>query len=292
MIGRAAVPLIVAAEHQVTAVARSSGAGAWAKSVGAVPAEVDLFDPEAVTRAVAGHHVVAHFATAIPPLDKMTKREEWAMNDRLRTEATRNLVDASLESGVERFIQESITFIYADGGSDWIDEDSPVDPVADILSSVLVAEEETGRFAASGGTGVVLRLSRLYGPEASAAFIGRVAAGKLPLVGRGDNYVSSLHTDDAGSALVAALGVRGGIYNVSDDEPVTTRDVMTAILRALGKRGPSRVPAWLARTVAGEAVNMTAISHRISNRRFKGATGWRPAHVSVTTGWPVVIAAL
>jgi hypothetical protein len=34
------------------------------------------------------------------------------MNDRLRAEATAKLVDAAIANGVERFVQQSITFIY------------------------------------------------------------------------------------------------------------------------------------------------------------------------------------
>ena len=43
-------------------------------------------------------------------------------NDRLRTEASRNLADAAAGAGATRFIQESIAFLYRDGGDGVIDE--------------------------------------------------------------------------------------------------------------------------------------------------------------------------
>jgi nucleoside-diphosphate-sugar epimerase len=253
---------------------------------------VNLFDSEALAIATAGHDVIAHFATAIPPYADMGKRQAWAMNDRLRSEAVHKLLAAASTNGIGRFIQESITFIYADGGEAWLDEESRVAPTADILESVMVAERATTDFTESWGSGVILRISRLYGPVASADYLQRVAAGKLPVAGTASNYVSQLHTDDAGSAVVASLSLPAGIYNVSDDDPVTARDDLDALVAALGARRPRSVPKWLARAVAGDVVSVTTASHRVSNGKFKRATGWVPSHSSVRTGWPAVVTAM
>jgi nucleoside-diphosphate-sugar epimerase len=110
VIGRRAVPCLVEAGHDLTAVSRSDEGAAWLEQAAARPIGVDLFDRAAAGAAVDGNDVIFHFATAIPPWAKMTDRRSWATNDRLRSEATSNLVDAALRHDVAGFVQESITF--------------------------------------------------------------------------------------------------------------------------------------------------------------------------------------
>lgn len=286
MLGEASIPRLVEAGHQVTAVARTMAGGERLRQWGVEPVAVDLFDPEAVRTAVAGSEAVVHFATSIPPIAAMAKREAWAGNDRLRGEATRNLVEAALAQGAARFVQQSVTFVYADGGDSWLDETAPVAPAWDVLDSALEAEAQVERFARSGGDGVVLRLSRLYGPgPASAEYIEGVASRKIPIVGGGGNYVSSLHTEDAGTAVAASLTAPAGTYNVSDDQPVTSAELVSSLASQLGVKPPRRVPVWLARLAAGEAVRFLTISHRVSHDAFTEATGWQPRHPSIVEGW-------
>lgn len=292
VIGREAIPRLLEAGHEVAGIARSGDDRAWLDGIGASGIEVDLFDPHSVGPAVSQVDAVAHFATAIPPRAQMPKLEAWQMNDRLRTEATAILVDAALEHGIATFVQESITFIYADAGDEWIDEESSVQPTWENLDSALDAEREVARFAAHGGVGVTLRMSSLYGPgRVSAEQIGAVAERNAPIVGSGDNFVSHLHIEDAGSSVVAALAAPAGIYNVSDDEPVTSRQDLEALARALGVKPPRRVPAPVARVAAGRATGLLTTSQRVSNRKFKTATDWAPRYRSVLEGWQPVAAA-
>ena len=286
VIGRQTVPLLTAAGHDVAAAARTAEDHAWVRDVDATPVTVDLFDPTAVHEATAGADVVVHMATAIPRQTEMTKRRSWTMNDRLRAEATRNLVDAALAHGVGRFIQQSITFVYADGGDRWLDEDAPVETAWDVLDSALEAERQVQRFAREGGAGVALRLSALYGPgPVSGEYVATVSARKLPIIGKGDNYVSHLHVTDSASAIVAALQAPAGIYNVSDDKPVTKRRELESLASAMEVAAPRIIPKWVAKTVVGSATTLLTISQRVSNTRFKETTGWAPAYPSVTAGW-------
>jgi nucleoside-diphosphate-sugar epimerase len=290
LIGRQAIPRLIEAGHDVTGVARSDEGRAWLQQAGARPIRLDLFERDEVDSAVAGHDVVLHFATAIPSQAEMTKRESWELNDRLRSGATANLVDAALRYDVSGFIQESITFFYADGGDRWLDESAPIDPWWDILDSALDAERHLDRFTDAGGTGVSLRLAWLYGPgRTSAEHLAGVAGRKIPIVGRGNNYISHLHVEDAGTAVAAALGAAAGSYNVSEDDPVTAREDMEALVDALGAGAPRRVPRWLARMIAGPSAGLLWVSQRVSNERFKKETGWAPSYRSVREGWSAVV---
>ena len=292
VIGRRAVPELVAAGHAVVGVARSDEGRAWLAGTGAEPIELDLFDRDAVDRRVAGVEAVVHYATAIPPLAAMAKPASWAMNDRLRTEATSHLVDAAIRHRAERFVQESISFTYADGGDGWLDEDAPVEPVAPVLRSALDAERQVARFANSGGEGVSLRFGRLYGPgRASAELVEAVAKRRMPVLGDGGNYVSSVHAHDAATATVAALTAPSGVYNVSDDEPVRSAELTESLAEALGAAPPRRVPVLLGRLAMRSMLPVLTVSHRVDAGRFRSATGWEPTFSSVRAGWAETVSA-
>lgn len=187
VLGRALEPLAGPAGHELIAPSHS---------------ELDLFDSAAVPRAMSGADAVLHLATRIPPRERFEQPEAWAENDRLRTEAARVLVDAAFEDGIGTFVQPTVAFVYP--GDAPADEDTPVGEVAPNLRSALVAEGETARFAAAGRRGVVLRLGLLDGP----------GTGHGPLY---HVYGTTLHVADAASALLAALSVASGIYNVCRD---------------------------------------------------------------------------
>lgn len=291
VIGRQGIPHLLAVGHDVTAIARSNEDRRWLTELGALPIDLDLFDPSAVARAVDGVDAIVHMATAIPPQDKMTKRDSWEMNDQLRTHATRILVDAALRHGVPRFVQQSVSLVYGDNQDRWIGEDSPIEPVWAVLDSALNAERNVDYFTRQGGLGVNLRFSNLYGPgKTSADYIASVAARKLPIIGRGDNYVAHLHIADTATAIAAALTAPAGTYNVSDDTPVTKRNELNTLATAINARAPRSIPRWIAKSVVGPAAGLLTISHRVSNARFKDTTGWEPTFPSVLEGWDHVIA--
>lgn len=293
VVGRRAVPALVAAGHDVTVIARRPERDALVESMGATPSRVDLFDADGVSSAVAGHDVVVNLATHIPPLTKAASAKAWAENDRIRTEGAANLVAAASRCGATQVIQESITFPYADGGDAWIHEE--FDWPASVFSApVDAAEAGVSAFAEGEGVGVVLRFAQFYAPDSdhvqtwAKAFARRVN----PLVGAADAYTSFVGADAAGRAVVAALDVASGVYNVADDDPVTRAEAGAAVGAAIGTKPPRRlpVPMGLASRV-NPGAEVLARSQRISNRRFKEATGWQPDHAGAD-GLAAAIAAV
>jgi nucleoside-diphosphate-sugar epimerase len=186
VLGRPTIPLLLAAGYDVFAPSRT---------------ELDLFDKEALAAAVADADAVLNLATRIPRASPREHPEAWHENDRLRTEASRLLVDAGLSAKASVYVQPTVTFVYPGGPAD---EETPIGDVPAHLRSGLDAEAETLRFAGAGRTGVVLRLGLLDGPGTRF---------EQP----NDRYGATLHVDDAARALVAALGVPSGIYNVCRD---------------------------------------------------------------------------
>src|SRR5215212_6119457 len=184
VLGRALRPLAEGAGHEFAMPGRE---------------ELDLFDPTAVADAVRGVDGVLHLATRIRSLEQISDLDAWRDNDRLRADASRILVDAAIAAGVAVYVQPTVTFVYPPDAA--ASEDTPVRGVLPILRSALVAEQETERFGRAGGRGVVLRMGLLDGP------------GTWFDEPMGD-FGATLHVADAGRALLSALSLPSGIYNV------------------------------------------------------------------------------
>jgi nucleoside-diphosphate-sugar epimerase len=292
-IGRYALPALVAAGHEVTALARSPEKAERARAQGASPATVDLFNRQALPAAVAGHDAVVNLATAIPTsMTRSAGAKGWEENSRIRTEGVANLVDAALAHDVRRFVQESIAFAYEDSGDAWIDEDQPLHPAGPV-GPVAAAEASARRFAGAGGerVAVILRFGFFYGPGSAHTEAMLKAARRHvgPSFGPADHWVSSIHLEDAAAAVVAALTAPGGTYNVVD-EPVTWREFAEALGQAVGEAPWLRAPGRIM-TLFGERGGTLYRSQRASNRRFRDATGWSPKYRSAWDGWPAVVEA-
>jgi nucleoside-diphosphate-sugar epimerase len=289
-LGQHAVPALLTAGHDVTGLARSPEKAAALDRTGARPAQVSLFDREALTEAFDGCDAVLNLATAIPSMSRSVLARSWRANARIRTEGSTAVTDAALAAGVPRLVQESMVMAYPDSGADWIDESVPLDPFP-IVRSTPVAESNTRRFADAGRAGVVLRFGLFYGPPAElSTLMLRMARWRVGVVlGGGDGYVSSIHLADAGSAVVAALDAPPDIYNVVDDEPLTKRAYAEAVADAVGRRPLLRGPGRLAR-LGGVNASTVSRSIRASNRRFREATGWSPRYPSAREGYRAIAA--
>ena len=131
----------------------------------------------------------------------------------------------------------------------------------------------------SGATGVVLRFAQFYAPDSdhtktfAAAFRRRVN----PFIGSPDAHTSVLGMDAAARAVVAALDVEAGIYNVADDDPPTRRELGETVAAAIGRKPPRSVPAAPVRWV-NKASDVLMRSHRVDTSRFRAASGWQPDH--------------
>jgi len=216
----------------------------------------------------------------------------WRPMDRVRRQVSRNLVEAALAGGtVQRMVQESFAPIYAAAGDDWVTESSAVRP-ARYNRSVLEAEAQAERFSQMGGAGVVLRFGLFYGPgdPATTTLLDAVRRGWFPLFGRPEAYVSWIAHDDAAGAVVAALSVPAGIYNVVEDEPKRRRELADGLARLLGVRPPRFLPGW-ATPLVGAVGGTIARSLRISNRKLRAASGWALHYRTALAGFGAVIPA-
>jgi nucleoside-diphosphate-sugar epimerase len=287
VIGRRALPALATAGHEVTALARGPDRAARVSSLGATPVEADPFDEGNLAGALSGHEAVINVMTRIPPLSRAALPSAWRENDRLRREASGNVARAARRAGVERLVQESIAFLYADGREAWLDEDASIEPAVQTRSAI-DAEQNARTF----GDAVVLRFGSFYGPDSdqSAAMVAMARRGLSPLPTRPTGYVSPLWLDDTGTAVSAALAAPAGTYNVADTEPLRGAEFDAALATAVGRprlRAPARPLMRLAPTL-----RVVARSQRLSTARLREATGWAPSMPSSRDGMIELVTAL
>jgi len=296
-IGKQLVPRLVAAGHEVHGMTRSESKQAMLDELGAVPVVADALDPDQVAEAVgqANPEVIVHQLTAIGALDMRHFDRDFALTNRLRTEATDHLLSAGRAVGVRRFLAQSAVYgFYERTGGAVKSEEDPLDsssPREMREATAAVRHLEEAVLGAQWTEGIVLRYGAFYGPGTSLAPGGEqfelVRKRKFPLVGNGAGVWSFIHIADAAEATVAAVDHgRPGIYNVVDDDPAPVAEWLPALAQELGTKKPMRVPRFVGRLFAGEtgAVFMTEI-RGASNAKAKRDLGWQPRHASWRQGF-------
>lgn len=161
----------------------------------------------------------------------------------------------------------SSTSVYAQNSGEWVTEESAAEP-----------DRETGRIlreteelvVANGGC--VARLAGIYGPGRSV-LLKKFFSGEAVIEGDGARWINQVHRDDIATALTLLVeNAATGVFNVSDDTPMTQREIYgwlaTHFARALPPSGP--VDTNRKRGVT---------SKRVSNARLR-ARGWSPNYPS------------
>ena len=275
VIGRRVVRELLAAGHRVTGVTRSASGRERLESLGARAVEADVFDEASLRRAFDGADAVVNVLTHVPSPDRIADPSAWEENDRLRSEASAAIARGARAVGVQRLVQESIAFVYADGGDAWLDEDAPV-AGGGVATAPLIAERNASELF--DGDSVVLRFGQLVGPDSESALATLEAArgGASTAAGPPGAYRPTLWLDDVATAIAAALRVPAGTYNVADTDPATNAEIDAALaatvgVQALRPRTPQDVPQGR--------------SLRVSNRRLREASGWAPSLRAGTDGW-------
>jgi nucleoside-diphosphate-sugar epimerase len=281
--GRSTIQALHDAGHTVVGLARSSKAAAVVAARGAEPVLGDLFDAGALVKAMRGCDAVVNFATHVPIGYTLLVPGAWRANDRIRSHGTAIVAAAAREAGVGRLVQQSLSFVYADHGDDWIDEHSAIE-LTRASEHVVVAEGEIDDFTRSGGVGVSLRFGQIAGQDRNTAWLLRRArAGRPTGIGEPDSWTHVLHVDDVGTAAAAALMAPAGAYNVGA-EPVKRTDMADTFALAAGHE-EGRFFSRAIMRLGGQRIEMVSRSQRVSSQRFCDRTGWHPQYPKLTPDW-------
>jgi nucleoside-diphosphate-sugar epimerase len=137
----------------------------------------------------------------------------------------------------------SSTAVYGDWGGAWVDETSPLKGDSPRARRRIVAERAWLEFGERQGLAVhVFRLSGIYGKGRSA--IDDVRAGVARRIRKPGHAFSRIHVHDIARVLEASIARprASAIYNVADDEPAPSADVVAHAFALLGVPPPPEVP--------------------------------------------------
>lgn len=207
-IGRALVPLLRAAGHEVYGSTRRAERADALRAAGAEPVLVDVFDAAALASALRRIEPasVIHQLTDLPSrADPALMAAAVTRNAQLRRVGTANLVAAARAAGARRFVAQSIAWAYAPGATPHR-EDDPLDLAAEGDRGISVRGVEALELAslrdAQPMVGTVLRYGQLYGPGTWRDS----PEGSCPV-----------HVEAAAwAALLALRHSTGGVFNIAE----------------------------------------------------------------------------
>jgi len=250
---------------------------------------MDGLDAVSVGQAVAGARpdVIVHQMTGLSAghagkLDMRRAERFFATTNRLRTEGIDHLLAAAEATGVSHVVAQSHASFNGNREGGWIKTEQ--EPLQVVEGTKAISHLEN---AVVGAGGAALRYGAFYGPRANDDQVQMVRKRMFPLVGGGTGYTSWVHLDDAASATVLAVEQKArGVFNIVDDEPAPVSEWLPYLAQCAGARPPRRLPAWLARLLAGEmVVGMMTEGRGFSNAKARRELGWEPRYPSWRQGF-------
>jgi dihydroflavonol-4-reductase len=300
---------MVRAGWRVRALVRKPDRLRWLAGIDAEIAKGDVQDPSSLPQALKGVDLVIHCAG----LTKAnTRREYMSANG----DGTRALVQASIESGVRRFVFCSSQAAAGPSTSERprVEEDPP-EPLTDYGASKLEGEKAV-READGDLEWVVLRPSAIFGPRDSQflpIFRTVTKLRRYPVFGSDERHYSWIYVRDFVAALTTVAEVEKGLdetYFVGSEQPTTWREVsqITASVRGIDIRpfptiplpvlkAAARLCEWAAQLQGQAALfnrqklaEITAPGWVVSSEKIFRALGFRcqislEDAVSETVGW-------
>jgi len=216
----------------------------------------DLNDLPAITKAVQGVKTVYHSGA------KVGDWGQWSEFQKVTIEGTQNMLDASAQAGVERFLHISSISVYGyvDGEGVVLDERAPLGQNVyrwGYYTKAKVTAEELVRDRHQKGKikTTIVRPSWLYGPRDRASIgrlINAIRTRQAKIIGDGNNRLSLSYAGNvAEGAILAATRPEavGEVYNCCSDGVITLSGYMNMIAQAIGAPPvEKKVPYAVAKT--------------------------------------------
>jgi nucleoside-diphosphate-sugar epimerase len=240
----------------VRALARSDAAAARLRERGAVPVRGDLGDAASLEGGTVGCDVCFHAAAKV---------EDWgdpAAFERVNVGGTANVIAAARAAGVRRLVHVGTEAALTAGQPlVRVDEAAPLRPDSPFLysSSKAKAEQLVRDANGDGLETVVVRPRFVWGRGDTTllpAIADRVRSGRFRWVGGGRHLTDTTHVDNTveGLWLGGTRAPAGGVYFVTDGEPVVFRDFLERMLATQDVSVPDKsVPAGAASAAAATA---------------------------------------
>lgn len=178
----------------------------------------------------------------------------------------------------------STTGVYGDRGGEWVDEGMQISPSTKRGTRRARAEQQWASLADAYNLPVhIFRLAGIYGPGRSA--LESVRAGAARRINKPGHVFSRIHVDDLVQVLQASIARPnpGGVYNVADDYPAASHEVIAYTCELLGQP-ISPLLDYASADLAPITTSFYSDNKRIRNDKIKDELGVRLQYPSFREG--------
>jgi len=185
----------------------------------------------------------------------------------------------------------STTGVYGNRDAGWVDESSELRPSG--ARGRRRAAAEAAWLDLSRGRNIpvhVFRLAGIYGPGRSA--FDALRAGTAKRIDKPGQVFSRIHVEDVANVLMASIARPrpASVYNVCDDEPAASADVIAHAAELLGAPVPPLMP-FEAAELSPMARSFYDDNKRVSNALIKRELGVSLRYPSYRDGLAAILAA-
>ena len=162
----------------------------------------------------------------------------------------------------------SATSVYGDHKGEWVNEESKTKPITSNGIDRLSAEKLWLSLNLNKKIPLqIFRLSGIYSNESN--ILARLKSGKAKIVNRKNNFFSRIHVEDIANILFKSLSnfKPGEIYNISDDKPSSSEEVILYGVKILNIDKPKTIEI---KDIESEMLkNFYKDSKKVSNKKMK-----------------------
>jgi nucleoside-diphosphate-sugar epimerase len=162
----------------------------------------------------------------------------------------------------------SATSVYGNHNGDWVDENSKTNPTSTKGIDRLSAEKSWLNLAEKNNLPLqILRLSGIYSNQNN--ILTRLKEGNTKIINKKNQFFSRIHVEDIANILFKSLQnfKAKEIYNVSDDKPASTEEVILYGSKLLNTKKPETVDLT---SIESEMVkNFYKDSKKVDNKKMK-----------------------
>jgi nucleoside-diphosphate-sugar epimerase len=243
--------------------------------------------------------VLIHLAGMAHDFKKISNPKEYY---KVNTELTKKVFDAFLVSDAKVFITLSSVKAIADEVEDELTEDHMPKPLTHYGKSKLIAEQYIlSKEIPYGKRVYILRPCMIHGPGNKGnlnllyGFVSKGFPWPLGLFENSRSYLSIENLCFIIKELIEREYIPSGVYNVADDVPLSTNQVINMIAESKGKKAKilnlsknlikvlARIGDLLKLPLNSERLQKLTESYVVSNAKIKAALG-KPLPVSSTEG--------